>query len=220
MESHSRQCTSLLGILIDLFSPSVLLASLQESSGCVCDLYFTFPLSSFILCPGAASSQGGWWRKFSLPPGYSLFITGYLAWWPLEGKSCWNILVICITVFKSWNLVLNYSKHVMLIIESRLKLAKSNLISFQFYFCLICIDFCGSSTGKESVCNVGDLGLIPGSWRSPGEGKGYPLQYSGLENSMDYSPWGCKKSDRTKQLSLNFDIYIYRSYCQIFLVIS
>ena len=43
---------------------------------------------------------------------------------------------------------------------------------------------CGSA-GKESVCNAGDLGLIPGLGRSPGEGKGYPLQYSGLENSMD-----------------------------------
>ena len=43
---------------------------------------------------------------------------------------------------------------------------------------------CGSA-GKESVCNVGDLDSIPGLGRSPGEGKGYPLQYSGLENSMD-----------------------------------
>ena len=42
---------------------------------------------------------------------------------------------------------------------------------------------CGSA-GKESICNAGDLGLIPGLGRSPGEGKGYPLQYSGLENSM------------------------------------
>ena len=45
---------------------------------------------------------------------------------------------------------------------------------------------CGSA-GKESACNVGDLGSIPGLGRSPGEGKGYPLQYSGLENSMDES---------------------------------
>ena len=45
--------------------------------------------------------------------------------------------------------------------------------------------FPGGSNGKESVCNAGDLGLIPGLGRSPGEGKGYPLQYSGLENSMD-----------------------------------
>ena len=43
---------------------------------------------------------------------------------------------------------------------------------------------CGSA-GKESACNAGDLGSIPGLGRSSGEGKGYPLQYSGLENSMD-----------------------------------
>ena len=43
---------------------------------------------------------------------------------------------------------------------------------------------CGSA-GQESACNVGDLSLIPGLGRSPGEGKGNPLQYSGLENSMD-----------------------------------
>ena len=43
---------------------------------------------------------------------------------------------------------------------------------------------CGS-VGKESTCNAGDLGSIPGLGRSPGEGKGYPLQYSGLGNSMD-----------------------------------
>ena len=47
--------------------------------------------------------------------------------------------------------------------------------------------FPGNSAGKESTCNVGDLGLIPGLRRSPGERNGYPLQYSGLENSMDYS---------------------------------
>ena len=52
---------------------------------------------------------------------------------------------------------------------------------------------CGSA-GKESACNVGDLGLIPGLGRSPGEGKGYPLQYSGLENSMDCIAHGAVKS--------------------------
>ena len=44
----------------------------------------------------------------------------------------------------------------------------------------------GGSAGKESTCNVGDLGSIPGLEKSPGEGNGYPLQCSGLENSMDY----------------------------------
>ena len=46
--------------------------------------------------------------------------------------------------------------------------------------------FPGGSAGKESVCNVGDRGSTPGLDRSPGEGKGYLLQYSGLENSTDY----------------------------------
>ena len=50
----------------------------------------------------------------------------------------------------------------------------------------ISIHFPCGSAGKESTCNVGDLGLIPGLGRSLEEGKGYPLQYSGLENSMDY----------------------------------
>ena len=47
----------------------------------------------------------------------------------------------------------------------------------------------GGSDSKESACNAGDSGLIPGSSRSPGEGNGYPLQYSCLENSMDRGAW-------------------------------
>ena len=54
--------------------------------------------------------------------------------------------------------------------------------------------FSGGSAGKESACNVGDLGLIPGWERSPGEGKGYPLQYAGLANSMDCIVHGFAKS--------------------------
>ena len=50
----------------------------------------------------------------------------------------------------------------------------------------IVLGFPHGSAGKESTCNVGDLGLIPGLGRSPAEGKCYPGQYSGLENSMDY----------------------------------
>ena len=60
-----------------------------------------------------------------------------------------------------------------------------------------------SSVGKESACNVGDLGLIPGLGRSPVEGKGYPLQYSGLENSMDCTVHGVAKS-RTQLTYFNF----------------
>ena len=58
------------------------------------------------------------------------------------------------------------------------------------------------SDGKESACNLRDLGSIPGLERSPEEGKGYPLQYSGLENSMEYSPQGRKELDMTERLSL------------------
>ena len=57
---------------------------------------------------------------------------------------------------------------------------------------------CGS-TGKQSICNVGDLGLITRLGRSPGDGNGHPLQYPGLGNSMDrtggYSLWGHKELD-------------------------
>ena len=49
--------------------------------------------------------------------------------------------------------------------------------------------FPGGSLGKESDCNLGDLGSIPGLGRSPGEGNGYPFQYSCLENSMDRGAW-------------------------------
>ena len=54
--------------------------------------------------------------------------------------------------------------------------------------------FPGGSAGKESTCSVGDLGSIPGLGRSPGERKGYPLHYSGLENSMDCIVHGVAES--------------------------
>ena len=56
----------------------------------------------------------------------------------------------------------------------------------------------GGSAGKESARNAGDLGLILGLGRSPGKGNGYPLQYSGLENSMDCIVHGVAKSDMTE----------------------
>ena len=65
------------------------------------------------------------------------------------------------------------------------------------------LGFPGGSAGKESACNAGDLGSIPGLGRSPGEGKGYPLQYSGLENSMDCIVHGVAKS-RTRLSDFHF----------------
>ena len=57
-----------------------------------------------------------------------------------------------------------------------------------------------SLAGKESACTAGDLGSIPGLGRSHAEGKGYPLQYSGLENSMDFIVHGVAESDMTERL--------------------
>jgi len=62
----------------------------------------------------------------------------------------------------------------------------------------------GGSDSKEPACNVGDLGLIPRLGRSPGGGRGNPLQYSCLENPhgqrslLGYSPWGCKELGMTE----------------------
>ena len=61
---------------------------------------------------------------------------------------------------------------------------------------------CGSA-GKESACNATDLGLISGLGRSPGEGKGFALQYSGLENSMDCRVYGFTELDTTEWLSIS-----------------
>ena len=66
--------------------------------------------------------------------------------------------------------------------------------------------FSCSSVDKESACNTGDLGSIPGLGRFPGEGNGNPLQYSCLENPTDRgawpaSPWRCQESDTTEQLN-------------------
>ena len=62
--------------------------------------------------------------------------------------------------------------------------------------------FPGGSDSKESACNVGDLGSSSKSGRSPGEGNGYPLQYSCLENSVHRGAWGHKELDTTELLTL------------------
>ena len=64
------------------------------------------------------------------------------------------------------------------------KVKFGNLYSIFFFFC-----FLGGTDGKESACNAGDSGLIPGLARSLGEGDGYPLHYSCLKHSMDRGAW-------------------------------
>ena len=90
------------------------------------------------------------------------------------------------------------------------------------------LGFPGGLGGKESACNVGDLGLIPGLKRSPGEGNGNPLQYSlflpgefhGQRSLAGYSPWGHRESNVTEQLTLSFSylvfsqiLFPYRLFC-------
>ena len=79
--------------------------------------------------------------------------------------------------------------------------------------------FLGGSDGKESACNVGDPDLVPGWGSSPGEGNGYPLQYSCLENSMDkrslagWSAWRHQELDTTDPLTLSLS-YFPKEYLQ------
>ena len=68
------------------------------------------------------------------------------------------------------------------------------------------VGFPDSSAGKESTCDAGDLGLIPGLGRSPGERESYPLQYSGLENSMDCIAHGVTKS-QTRLSNFHFHFH-------------
>ena len=91
---------------------------------------------------------------------------------------------------------------------------KSFLLKFDSvkYFLNWCIALYGvpcGSAGKESAFNEGDLGLIAGLGRSPEEGKGYPLQYSGLENSMDCIVHGVTKS-RSQLSDFHFLLVIYK----------
>ena len=84
-------------------------------------------------------------------------------------------------------------------------------LSFQaFYFLRCSTDFPCGSAGKESTCKAGDLGSISGLGRSPGEGKGYPLQYSGLENSMDCIVHRVAKS-QTRLSNFHFHLWITSS---------
>ena len=79
----------------------------------------------------------------------------------------------------------------------------------------------GSSAGKEFTCNAGDPGLIPGLGRSAGEGKGYPLQCSGLQNSVDYIVCGVAKSwTWLRSFHFIFTCFIFYIFFTLFQLIS
>ena len=74
---------------------------------------------------------------------------------------------------------------------------------------IVLMGFPGDSAGKESACNARDLSSIPGLGISPGEGKGYSLQYFGLENSMDCIVHGVAKSDTAERLLLHLYLLVF-----------
>ena len=76
------------------------------------------------------------------------------------------------------------------------------------------MDFPGGSDSKESAYNAGDLSLIPGLGRPPGEGNGYPLQYSSLENSVDCIVHGVSKS-QTRLSDFHFSLFSESSLTEV-----
>ena len=83
---------------------------------------------------------------------------------------------------------------------------KGHSLLVELCYSLFSVGFPSGSAGKESICNVGDLGSIPGLGRSTGEGKGYPLPYFGLENSMDCIVHWVPKSQTRLRDSLSLSI--------------
>ena len=96
---------------------------------------------------------------------------------------CWELKSAFIS---SWNSKLSSC---LVCLQLRHALQGRSQVNSHFDF----LGFPGGSAGKEHACNAGDLGSIPGLGRCPGEGKSYPLQYSGLENSMDSIVHGVAK---------------------------
>ena len=111
-----------------------------------------------------------------------------------------SVVVSCADFHMTRNMLLHKWVFFFLMLLGRILFHYDVLLSFLGFLC--------GSAGKESACNVRDLGSIPGLGRSLGEGKGYSLQYSGLENSMHCinSPWGHKESDTTERLHFHLSL--------------
>ena len=124
-----------------------------------------------------------------------------------------------VTLIVNGNFLLHHSFNVYYLIFYKKEVSLSIYLPTYLptYLLSIYPGFLGGSDGKESACNVGDLGSIPGLGRFPGGEHGNRLQYSCLENShgqrslAGYSPWGCKELDTTEWLSTHIQLSIYLS---------
>ena len=90
----------------------------------------------------------------------------------------------------------------------RLKLSVRSLLVIDRCHLYAYMGFPSGSAGKESTCNVGDLGLIPGLEGSPGKGNGYSLEYSGLENSRTAQSMGSQRVRRNRGFTFTFVMQI------------
>ena len=134
-------------------------------------------------------------------------------WWSSLGRRLWENFISCFSIFVllDFYLLRKNDDEVFYIINRKNNaitiLGKMCFIERIFFQSFQWMGFPGGSESKESACNVGDLGSIPGLRRSPGGGHGNPLQCSRLEKPrgqkslVGYSPWGCKQLDTTEQLS-------------------
>ena len=115
-------------------------------------------------------------------------------------QSCWYLLQ---TTFQTWCCTHIGKIYVLFNYSWVRKIWRRDRLPTPVFLGFLC-----GSAGKESTCNVGELGLIPGLGRSPREGKGYPLQYSGLENSMGSVVLGITKS-WTRLSNFDFDFHFF-----------
>ena len=163
------------------------------------------------------------WRSFSRVLSlYFLVFRFYILVLSLKSLMifCYPVLILWnyIFIFSNWSLKISCLFHTSLLpYHSYFDCWTSFLLFLKIVSLFVCsfecLGFPDSSVGQESTCNVGDLGLIPGLGRSSGEEKGYPLQYSVLENSKDCIVHGVTKS-RTRLSNFHFPLLGLQNHCR------
>ena len=135
----------------------------------------------------------------------------YWLWVFDDSHSDWWYLIVLICIF----VIISSAEHIFMCL---LSICVSSFEKYLFrssahvFIGLFVFMFPGGLDGKASAYSAGDLGSIPGSGRSPGEGNGNPLHFSclkkshGWRNLAGYSPWGCKESDTTEQLTFSLSV--------------